>query len=338
MSLCVNPLQKECGKFMISLDFELQWGVLDHVSATSLYRDNIKNVWGVVPRLLDTFGKHGVHATFATVGMMFHRDFASLLQQLPLLQPSYTDRSLSPYSRLEEIVKDRPEYYLAADLIGMIRDWPGMEIASHTYSHYYCLEPGQAAGQFRADMEMAVQVAGKAKVELKSVVFPRNQINDDYLKICSESGIEAVRTNEKGWMYKASGKKGNTLFKRIFRLLDVYVNLTGYNCYRTEGLMKSDGVVLIPSSRFLRPYNRKLAPLDFLKMRRIKNCMTHAARNGELFHLWWHPHNFGSNVELNFRMLDEILEHYKRLNKYYGFTSVNMSEMTNLLKSDENNE
>ena len=34
-----------------------------------------------------------------------------------------------------------------------------------------------------------------------------------------------------------------------------------------------------------------------LKMKRIKAQMTYAAKNDKLFHLWWHPHNFGNDIE-----------------------------------------
>jgi peptidoglycan/xylan/chitin deacetylase (PgdA/CDA1 family) len=76
------------GKFVISLDFELQWGMLDHVTKDSPYRKNIKAVHDVIPKLLELFGKYDIHATFATVGLVFFENFRDLKAGLPQLKPN----------------------------------------------------------------------------------------------------------------------------------------------------------------------------------------------------------------------------------------------------------
>ena len=50
-----------------------------------------------------------------------------------------------------------------------------------------------------------------------------------------------------------------------------------------------------------------------------------------MYHLWWHPHNFGINQLENFAFLEEILVHYRYLNEKYGFTSCTMSELAHEL-------
>ena len=40
--------------------------------------------------------------------------------------------------------------------------------------------------------------------------------------------------------------------------------------------------------------------------------MNEAARRGELFHLWFHPHNFGINLEKNIQMLSAVLVHFDK--------------------------
>ena len=54
--------------------------------------------------------------------------------------------------------------------------------------------------------------------------------------------------------------------------------------------------------------------------------MTNAAKNELLFHLWWHPHNFGINQEENLYLLSDILDHYKKLETIYGMKSMTMNE------------
>jgi hypothetical protein len=55
--------------------------------------------------------------------------------------------------------------------------------------------------------------------------------------------------------------------------------------------------------------------------------MREAAENGEKFHLWWHPHNFGKDREKNLENLEKILQFYKILERKYGTLSLNMREL-----------
>jgi hypothetical protein len=63
-----------------------------------------------------------------------------------------------------------------------------------------------------------------------------------------------------------------------------------------------------------------------LRIARIKNSMTHAAKNNQVFHLWWHPHNFGINRKENLAALLELIAHYKKLHDEYGMESATMQE------------
>ena len=110
------------------------------------------------------------------------------------------------------------------------------------------------------------------------------------------------------------------------RFVDSYVNLSGACCgvpKETDGLR----IVSVPQSRFLRPYDRRLRVLDGLRLQRILSSMTFAAQNQLLFHLWWHPHNFGANTDLNISFLRAILEHYRQLERKFGLQSSTMGEV-----------
>ena len=56
--------------------------------------------------------------------------------------------------------------------------------------------------------------------------------------------------------------------------------------------------------------------------------MTYAAKHNETYHLWWHPHNFGANIDENFKNLETIFKTFKILNKTQGFQSVTMTGIT----------
>jgi hypothetical protein len=335
---------KNKGKFVISLDFELQWGMIDHVGKNSPYRQNIKAVHEVVPQLIALFDKYEIHATFATVGLLFFENVAEIRNFMrdKLLKinnlygggeiVSYDNKKLNTYSYLNEFENDEPEYFFAPRMVEQIKKYPNLELGSHTFSHYYCLESGQTAEQFREDLAHTQRLAAQHGVSFTSLVFPRNQINDEYLPICAEMGFLSVRSNESSWMYRAAGNRGNTLIKRMFRLLDAYFNLSGHHCYALHDLSQMP-LLQLPASRFLRPYSGKLHMLELLKLRRIKKSMTYAARSGKIFHLWWHPHNFGCNTAENLAFCNKIMEHYRQLHQKYGFESCTMQEIVKSLNS-----
>ncbi len=140
------------GKFIISLDFELLWGVRDKRSVNE-YGENIAQVWNIIPRILHLFEEYQVRATFATVGFLFASDREELLKNVPDRKPDYQDKNLSPYiDHILQLKPDESKYHFASQLIELIGSSPYQEIGTHTYSHYYCLEPGQTPGDFKADL------------------------------------------------------------------------------------------------------------------------------------------------------------------------------------------
>jgi len=311
--------------FTISLDFELYWGVRDKRSVGA-YKDNLLGVQKAVPELLKMFEKNDIHATWATVGFLFFKNIDELKYNLPVSLPEYIHENLSPYKQMGQLAKIDPSFLFAPDIIEKIYKTPGQEIATHTFSHYYCLESGQSEEDFYNDLKAAIKIANHNSINLNSLVFPRNQWKAEYLSVLNKLDIKCFRGNEKGWMYRASGIENQNPLMRAFRLLDAYMNVSGHNVYDlAEGTAEKP--YNFPSSRFLRPYSKKLSFLDGLKLKRIKNSMTYAAKNKKLFHLWWHPHNFGVNTKENLDFLTKIIAHYQILKERHGMVSMNMGEL-----------
>lgn len=320
---------------MLSLDFELMWGVRDKRSIEQ-YGGNIIGVHKVIPRLLELFHKFGIKGTFSAVGFLFFESKKELLDNLPKKLPNYNDGNLSPYiGYFERIGEDAISdlYHFAPGLIKEIKKYPDQEIGTHTFSHYYCLEDGQTVDDFREDLLSAQKISQKNGINITSLIFPRNQYNANYLEVCREMGIICYRGNENSSLYKPE-KGTESRVKRAFRLLDSYINLSGHNCY-TDKVLKSSIPVNIPSSRFLRPYSKKLVLSEGLRLQRIKSGMTYAARHKQTYHLWWHPHNFGINQNENFLFLEKILQHYKQLNGKFNFQSYTMSALATELLNEE---
>lgn len=325
---------KNNGKFVISLDFELLWGVRDKRTIAG-YGENIRGVHTVIPRLLQTLTQYDTKATFSIVGFLFFENKTELLNNLPDKLPHYIDKHLSPYDGHFAMVGENAAtdpYHFAPDLIRLIQKYPEQEIGTHTFSHYYCLEDGQLEDDFKSDLQAAKKVAVKYGIELTSLIFPRNQFNDAYLKVCQEEGILCYRGNEQSWLYEARNAGDESLSRRALRLVDAYLNISGHHCYRDDYL-KSKSPVNIPASRFLRPWSKKLSKLNKLQLNRIQSGMTYAAKNNLTYHLWWHPHNFGINQDENFALLEKILRHYKELNERFNFQSYTMSALTKMINT-----
>ena len=74
-----------------------------------------------------------------------------------------------------------------------------------------------------------------------------------------------------------------------------------------------------------------------MKISRIKTEMTRAAEKGEVYHLWWHPHNFGHYPKQSLEGLKRILEHFSVCREKHGMTSMNMGEIARLVSSSNAN-
>ena len=311
------------GQLIVSLDFELFWGMLD-CSTLESYGGNVLGGRRAIPRLLELFEKYDIHATWATVGFLFGDNYEDLQRFFPdrSLRPSYEDPRLDGYTEFAKIgcnEQEAPCFY-GSGLLRMVADTPGQEIGSHTFCHYYCREKGQTIAQFEADLRAAKAIAKDKGYELTSIILPRNQCEPEYTEIIKKCGFTAYRDEENDWIHEKI--KFRPLL-RLLRLMDVYVPLTGQGGYVP---VYENGIWNLVGSRAFKAVSRSRHMLEGLKVRRIKKQMLHAAKKGLTFHLWWHPHNMGDLTEEFFSQLEEVLQYYAQLRDVYGMESVNMRE------------
>lgn len=310
------------GALVISLDFEIHWGVRDLVRTDGPYAQRLRGVWQAVPRMLQLFTEMEVAATWATVGFLFARSRADLERFSPVVRPTYTDPALLPYGEAVGDDERSDPFHLAPTLVQAIRDTAGQEVATHTFSHYYCLAPGQTRDAFAADLRSAVAIAERIGVRPRSIVFPRNQHNPAYDEVLLEAGIVCYRGNPRPAYYRT-----NSTAARLARLADAYLPLGGALSTRWEEVTQENGLCNVPATLFLRPYSPMLRHLDGVRLRRITGVLRHAARRGEIVHLWWHPHNFGAHLDENLAFLRKILEEMAWLRENAGMRSMTMHEV-----------
>ncbi len=152
------------------------------------------------------------------------------------------------------------------------------------------------------------------------VVFPRNQCEPEYTNVLTELGFTTYRDEENNWIYK---KVKFRPLKRILRLADVYLPLTGHGGYKPK---IENGIINLMGSHMYKPYFKPLAFLEGLKIRRIKKQMLQTVKKGLTYHLWWHPHNVGVRTDFHMKQLEEIFSYYDELKEKYGMRSLNMDE------------
>lgn len=314
------------GIFVISLDFELAWGFHYGDKAKGIYRENILGARTVIPRLLELFNRYQIHVTWATVGALACKSKSHLVELIDG-DIVYLDRNYSMIQYIRENVgnseKDDPLHY-AGSLIELIRECPNQFIGSHTFSHFFLFERTPDRKDFERDIKAVKTVFPEASTK----VFARNQITDEAIALLGHYGFTAFRGVQQNssllQIYKETGRK--PFYIRVLRLLDTYFPITGHYDYSSEEI-KSGELLNIRASSTLRPYNPSLKFLEKFKLKRIKKGLKRAAERGNIYHLYWHPHNFGINQKENLEFLEKILQYYVDLKEKYAMRSMSMEEI-----------
>lgn len=309
---------------VISLDFEMFWGVTDscHISE---YGRNVMGVWEAIPKILKLFTEFQVKGTWATVGMLMCKDYSEWMDRRPAILPTYT-RSICSNYKWQEAALENPNLFFGRPLVELIMDTPSQELATHTYSHFFCGEDGVTPEQFSSDLLCAQEQIGELGGNFVSLVFPRNQIKEDFIRVLPACGIKMYRGNPKSWIYRHGHYVVGGNAGRAVRFLDSWIPLSRNLVAKPK--MAEKGLVDIPASFFLRPWPRRLAGLESLRLHRMKSIMTAAAQSKGVCHIWWHPHNFGVDIDRNIQVLQSLLEHYRDLRDRYGMKSAAMAEFS----------
>lgn len=314
------------GRLVISLDFELMWGVRDHRSPAD-YGDAVMGGRKAIPEILRRFASNGIRATWATVGFVFARHRQEILDHAPALRPEYANPASSPYTFVENgLGRNEAEdpLHFGHSLVTRIADTEGQELGTHSFSHFCCLEPGHSPEAFTADLGAARSIARANGHQLETIVFARNQMSAPYIAVAAAQGIQTYRGNPSTFAYRPRSSSENSSLVRMARLLDSVVPVSGRLDYGSPS--QDAGAINVPASRFLRPFSRSLSMLFQLQTQRICREMELAARDGRIYHLWWHPHNMGRNTAENLHQLDSIIDRFVELRERYGMTSCAMRD------------
>lgn len=311
------------------MDFELHWGRFDKypLEPNLAY---YKATRAAIPKILDLFAQYDIHATWATVGMLMAESREEWEHYSPDVKPSFTNQLYSAYSWMKAQPRIFNEALFAPELVKLVLDTPNQELGSHSFSHYYTMAKGQRLEEWEADLVAANRIAWEKFQHIHySLVFPRNQYSKKSLEIASEQGFGAVRTNPSDWFWKQV--ENENLIKKIFRTGDTLFPLGNRTSY--SEVRNGEFLVHLPASRLLRPF-RSGSFFNQRRIARIKEEIDTAINLGEMYHLWWHPHNFGHYPNENLQILETLLAWIKGRMETHGLESKNMKETAEIIRKE----
>lgn len=321
-------------RFVLSLDFELAWGSPERWSSDAFLARALK-ARDAALSILEVCAEYDIHATWAIVGALFADSYEHFLEFAPpeQLRPEYIDRRLSPYSHLGRIRESGRNAFFCPEIIRSVAEIENQEISSHTFSHYFCLEPGASADTFAADLDSFRRITANWDITGTSLVFPRNQVGRECLNVSRKKGFTAYRGTERSSLWTARPRSRRTSLVRALRIADAFFPLSSGNLH-TQFDESFSGLVNVPSSRFLRPYSSKVKILDGMKLYRICREMRRAARLGATYHLWFHPENFATHLQENLRFFKLVMSYFRSLSEQGLMKSVSMSEVVEGLRGN----
>lgn len=303
--------------FLISLDVEMQWGFYDIPARLS--EGSIRQIPEVVERLLKLFEDYEVQSTWGIVGALACETVEELQSELATIPFGYLNERCHPTTIFQELTR-RPHHYLAPKLVEVIRAAPNVEVASHTFSHFYTRELPFSEDAWRQDLHLV----RRKLPEATSLLFPRNQYHEKALEIGREFGFTGFRKNPDHFLYRVETSGKGTVPLRIMRLADHYFPLASHQLVESTEDQ-------ISYSRFLRPPERSLY-LRRRKVDRIKQSMTVAAMKDRDYHIYFHPHNLSQRTDQGLQDLEEVLRHFHYLHRTFGMQS---STIRDYLKENE---
>lgn len=282
--------------FIMSLDCEGKWGMADSLQPFH-HRDlTDRNLAGAYAQLAGMLARHDIAATFAFV-MAFALTQAER-QGFAVLNGR--DKAGDPWLRHYWASLDAGlgEGWHVPEAFDRVRDDKRHEIASHSFCHRPLGDGDIDEAGASAELADAAEAARLKQVELRTLVFPRNQVGN--LPAVKSAGYLGYRSR--------LGRPGGG-WGKMKALLDEFDTRAGPQEQRAE----REGLVAIPPGRFFnwRFGLRRLVPPQ-VTVARWRNQLDRCAREGGIVHLWLHPHNLITGPGTA-DVLEEVLGHVARL-------------------------
>lgn len=264
--------------FIFSLDCEGKWGAADLLESSVLGSYTSAGLEEAYRRLVELLDKYEVPATFA-FSSCFYLTADEVNAHPQWFEPSdFNGRDwFKPFK--SDLAKQQFDGWLSPKALEIVMKSSAHEIASHGFSHIPLGDTLISERQFRREMECIRAAEALRGIKTETFVFPRNKIG--YLSALSEYGFTAYRPPDPGNLNKTAGAK-------LVRLAN------DFNLFEKPVDHSDSGEPLaLPAGRYLTLRNgfRRWIPTAAIKTK-IESVLDRTIRNGQVCHLFSHPHNF----------------------------------------------
>lgn len=290
------------GKFIISFDTELSWGMFDVSNESFIFNEDFgEKMRYIINKLLGLLKKYKISATWAIVGHLFLDECKKIdgIKHPDLKHPNHPwFPDWYKYDPATNIHQDSSWYGI--DIVEMIKSTtPKQDIGCHSFSHCVFNEKGVGKEVIKSEIEKCMKLAQKSDIKLESFVFPRNGVA--YTDLLADNEFKIYRD-----VTITKYDNFNSFIKRIGMVLDDLFALKPIcsDIKKENKILKNNGSMLWRS----RESWRKLIPLRN-RVIRAKKGIDNAIDEDEIFHLWTHPLNFYFET-------DKMLKSFERVLKY----------------------
>ncbi|HHT66587.1 MAG: hypothetical protein ACOX25_02700 [Caldicoprobacterales bacterium] len=294
------------GTFLLSLDTELAWGSFD-LGLTEKLKADFANTRVCLSRLLGLLERYQIKATFAFVGhlMLEKCSPAQGKKHENVVRPrfSWYDKDWFTEDPAANI-REAPIWYGTDILHQILRAQPEHEIACHSFSHIIYGDPGCSEACAESDLAACVETAKSHGIILSTFIYPRNSIG--HRPLLKKYGFTAYRGKGNEWYNSVKSRR----LHQICHLADEFLRIgpgTSLPYIDEYGLCNTAGNMLYLS----RSGFRRLIPVSSRVRKAIKG-IDRAIDRGEIFHLWFHPHNLASDPDGLLFGLDQIFAYVRR--------------------------
>ncbi len=316
-----NPLDR--GAFLVSIDTEMAWGTVHHRDGSPHYtyqqeREFIHNLLGLLER-------YQIRATWAVVGHLFlDRCQPENGRKHPeILRPAYSWLKGDWFDPDPCTDAQRDPMWYGRDLVESIRSCQApQEIGSHAFSHLIVGDPQCSAESFSSDLQACRQAAKRMGIQLKSFVFPRNQLG--HFEVLADHGFTSYRGLTPPRF--GSGPKPVRMARRVLSEMGVLPAAPVLPQYRHS-------MWDVPATYFYgsSATHWRLLPIGVMAQR-VRRDLSRAAQQRGLVHLWFHPHNLTAHPDRSLKGLEIIFRKVHQLRQQGTLDNPTMGELAESLQ------
>lgn len=312
------------GVFVLSLDTELAWGCCFDKSKLKQNTPYFIKARENISALLNLLERYNISATWAVVGHLFLSSCQPVngVKHPEIVRPKYSWFhgdwfDCDPCSSIES----DPVWY-GRDIVETIKNCKiPQEIGCHTFSHIIVDDPGCSQHCFNSELKLCRDLADGLGIDLKSFVFPKNK--SKYLDSLAANSFIAYRGEKQYWY-----RKPPALLQYIAYAIDRFLLFTPPVSSPTK-----EACWNIEESYFWGHCDGawKFLPITY-RVKQAKMGIDKAARQAQVFHLWFHPFNLATAPNRLLKGLEEVFRYVNRIREESKIENLTMGALVEKLE------